>query len=140
MTALELTQWQLEHTGRQLEKALEGLNDEGFSHRSSKSAMSPAEVVEHLCECYSAMSKSCDGEEHEWGTFSIEDKSPANLLAQLRLIRSEALAKLANANDDQLKSAFLYGTEHDAYHIGQLCTVRIELDPSWNPYSIYEEA
>ena len=101
--------------------------------------MSPRELVEHLCECAVAFNKSAVGEKHEWGTFSVDDKSPANLRAELKRLRAEAVAEV-NGEDEVLKEAFSFLSSHDAYHVGQLCSCRLSLDPNWNAYAIYEEA
>lgn len=139
MTAKELTLWQMEHVGKQVEKAVDGLSDAGWDHKPSPGAMCPREIIEHLCECVVAFDKSTKGEKHDWGNFSIDDKSPANLLSELRRLRSAALASVTDS-DEILREAFLFGSAHDAYHVGQLCAARLDLDPNWNPYSIYEEA
>ena len=140
MTAKELLKWQLDHVGTQLTKAFDGLPVSGWDHRASPGAMSPRETAEHLCECYTAFAASAAGGKHEWGSFQIEDKSEANLIATMRTLRSDAVATALATGDDQVyREATEYILTHDAYHVGQLCASRLDSDPNWDAYAIYTE-
>lgn len=132
--------WQLEHVGKQLMTAFEGLSPSGWDHRPSPGAMSPRETAEHLCECYTAFAASAAGGKHEWGSFQIDDKSEANLIATMRTLRNDAAATALRSDDETIyREATEYILTHDAYHVGQLCASRLDSDPNWNAYAIYEE-
>ena len=52
--------------------------------------------------------------------------------------RDAVVAKLdGSASEEVVKHAFDYVALHDCYHVGQMCTLRLTLDPEWNAYSIY---
>lgn len=138
MTALELTQYQLEDASFQLEKCLEPMTDAQLDTKASPEGMTPRDIVEHLCEAYEAYVDSVEGREHEWGSFSIEDKSKENLLQTFREMRSRAVQAAMDRSDEKdLKNAYAFLTAHDAYHVGQLCLVNLATNPDWDPYSIY---
>ncbi len=139
MTAHDLLKWQIGHVGKQLTAAYEGLSPSGWDHRPSPGAMSPRETAEHLCECYTAFAASATGGKHEWGSFHIVDKSECNLIATMRTMRSHAVATALASNDERMyREATEYILTHDAYHLGQLCASRLDSDPNWNAYAIYE--
>jgi len=138
MNATEFLKHQLEDGLFQLEKCVEGLDEKGFDTRPAPNAMSPREIVEHLCECYVAFIASAEGREHSWGTYSIEDKSSANLMKTFRELRAQAAAMATDkSHGETLKHAHAYIVAHDNYHVGQLALARLTENPEWNPYSIY---
>lgn len=138
MTALELTRYQLEDSGFQLEKCLEPMTDSQLDTKATPEGMTPRDMVEHLCEAYQAYVASAEGREHQWGSFSIADKSKENLLKTFRELRTEAVQAAMDRTDEKdLKNAYAYLTAHDAYHVGQLCLVNLSTNPGWDPYSIY---
>lgn len=139
MTSSELILWQAAYIGKQIEKTLDGLKDEDWEMRSRPGGMSTAEIVEHLCEASQAMAASSRGEQHEWGSFSIADKSPTNLINTFKDLRAQALDACDSHTEEGQKGLSEYVILHDAYHLGQLCANRLECDPNWNAYSIYEE-
>lgn len=139
MTASQTLLEQLNATAYQVEKVFEGLAEGLYDHRTTTSAMTPAETLEHLAECCVAYLSSLKGEEHQWGTFSIENKSPEVLKATFWKLRSDAAAEAAVQTDDNnIRSAFSFLVLHEAYHVGQMAQMRIACDPDWNPYSIYK--
>ena len=101
--------------------------------------MTARETLEHLCEVYQATVTESKGEKHPWGTYSIEDKSWSNLSSTMDRMRAQAVSDVTASEDDAaLKSAVQFIVLHDAYHVGQLSLIRLEAEPSWDPYSIYE--
>ncbi len=140
MTGKELLKWQLEHTGKQLDKAIGDMDESKWDHKSSPGIMSPREQVEHLGETYAAYSAMAKGEKYEWGTFVVDDKSKANLWKTYSQMRERAVsAAIASDEPKDLESATEYLLTHEAYHVGQLCSLRLDCEPSWDPYAIYAE-
>lgn len=138
MTCKELMAHEFASTGNQLERVLEGLAPEHQDFKITDKAMSPREVLEHLAEAYIAFSAEAAGGKHSWGTFQIEDRSWDNVLSVFRKARAEAVeAALAGDEDALAHEAHAYIVGHDYYHVGQLALLRVETDPSWDPYSIY---
>jgi hypothetical protein len=138
MTATELLNKQLDDVTYQLDKILEGVKESDIDFKIAPTVMSTREQVEHLCEVYTAVEEESRGVDHAWGTFSIEDKSWANLTSQFAALRAKALEIVSGAEDEKAligASGFMIG--HEYYHIGQLATLRIATDSAWNPYSIY---
>ncbi|MFN8221317.1 MAG: hypothetical protein U0S12_14440 [Fimbriimonadales bacterium] len=125
----------IDDVGMQLGKVYEGLDEAHYDHRVCPQAMSPREILEHLCECYTAVITETSGGTHEWGSFSIEDKSAANLKAKLSELRGQAKRAALAASDPKIGHAYI--VSHDAYHVGQMALVRLNTDPNWNPYSLY---
>lgn len=138
MTCQELLRKQVDIAGFQLQKSFEGLTGDGWHHRSAPEAMSPYEMAVHLSECYTAALREFYGETHEWGSFVVEIPEPDPVLAKMFELRGQAAETLLLADDDEaMKHASDFLVLHDAYHVGQLATVRIQLG-DWNPYAIYE--
>lgn len=138
MNGPELIKHQLDAAGNQVEKAFAGLSGDQWNHQATKDTMSPVGIAEHLAECYEACLKHLRGEQHEWGSYSIDDKSPENVMATMRAKRQEAASQLiAKGDEDALKTASDYMVLHDAYHVGQLAAIRMDIG-GWNPYSLYE--
>ncbi len=137
MTARELLQGQLEETGYQLEACFAGLDGASWDAKDPDTAMSPRETALHLAEAYRAYTTHMDGGKHEWGSYRLEDSSLEGVLANWRKEREEATARaLASDTDESYRLAQDYILLHDAYHVGQLATLRIRLG-GWDPYSIY---
>ena len=137
MNATELTLHNMNGSHGQVKKALAGLTD--FESRVNEHAFNAAETLEHLTECYVAFEESCRGEEHQWGSYSAADKSPEGLVNAYDAGYAKAVALVTGSEDENvLKHAADYIYLHESYHVGQLCTLRLTLDPEWNFYSIYE--
>ena len=138
MTATELVRFQLDDAGYQLNSCLEPMTEEQLDTKVTPKSLTPREVVEHLCEAYLAFIAEMEGQKHEWGSFSISDKSKQNLVETFHEIRGRATtAACAGDDEKRLKSAYLYLTAHDTYHVWQLCLVHLNTNPDWDPYSIY---
>jgi uncharacterized damage-inducible protein DinB len=139
MTAADLIKYELDSVGYQLTQVFAGIPEAAHNARACGTGMTSREMLEHLCEVYQAMLTESGGGKHEWGSYSIEDKSWPSLMATMERLRGEAVAAaLASSDETRLKSAAQYLVLHDAYHVGQMSLVRMESDPSWNPYCIYE--
>lgn len=137
MEANEFLKSQLDDVGYQLNAVFAGLSDNQWSEKATPESMSPAETAEHLAECYTALLATAEGKEHSWGTFSIEDKSPANLMQTMTSLREQAVAKATATNDEKMvKAGSAFMSLHDAYHVGQMVTLRLQLG-EFEPYSIY---
>ncbi|HRK21828.1 MAG TPA: DinB family protein [Fimbriimonadaceae bacterium] len=138
MTTLEFVQHQLKDGRFQIDKVFEGLTDEDFDHRIAPQAMSPREILEHLCECHQACLDALQGKSFNWGSYSLPDKSAPALFKTFNDLRAQAeLAIAADPNETTFKKASEYLVAHDAYHVGQMALVRLGLDAAWDPYSIY---
>lgn len=130
--------YQLESSAFQVDKVLEGLPDDKWDAKLRDDAMSPKEIVAHLTECYVATQKDMAGQEHEWGTFAPTATTPDGLVTEMHSERKKAWeAIVSQPGEKAVKAATQFIVLHDAYHVGQLATLRISLDPEWNAYSIY---
>ncbi|MFY9233852.1 MAG: hypothetical protein WAO58_05250 [Fimbriimonadaceae bacterium] len=139
MTASELIRHQVDELGYQLSKVFEGIPASGQDFKAIPSAMSPREILAHLCEAYMAFDAHGRGEEFQWGSFK-PDPSWEGLYAQFVAARNTATARAVSSEDEKaLKSAHDYLVGHDAYHVGQMASCRIAMDPEWNAYGIYRE-
>ncbi|HRI43202.1 MAG TPA: DinB family protein [Fimbriimonadaceae bacterium] len=137
--ANELLRFALDESRFQLEKVLEGLSDDAWTAKPTPS-FSPAQTVEHLCEVYTAYKKHVQGEPHEWGSYNSGETTREGVTALMWRLRGEACEAALAGNEEAGRSAIDYIVMHDAYHVGQLVTVRLALDPEWNAYSIYRSA
>lgn len=139
MDAKELLVKAIESSGRQIEKAYEGLAEADYDKRLCESALTPREVLEHYCECYDSAITSANGLEPDWGSYHIDDKSMANLWKTFAETRQAAIQKVLGLDGPKLFEIGMgFIALHDAYHVGQVCQLRLHLDPSWNAYAIYE--
>lgn len=101
--------------------------------------MSGRAMFAHLYECYCAALTILGGREHPWGDFEIPQSVMESPVAETFAKREEAVAALlADGSEAALKIAIDYIALHDSYHIGQLCTLRLTVDPEWDFYSIYK--
>ena len=138
MDISELLKYQLDNITLQVTKVFEGIGDSAKDARSAAGAMSPRETLAHLAECYHASLLAFEGKEHEWGTYQIETADWDALSLKVFELRSRVVGHiLANPNEKTAKAATDYVILHDAYHVGQMATLRIETDTEWNPYCLY---
>ena len=136
MTEKELLRHQIDDAGFQLDKVFESIEEASLDFRLTEHAMTPREILAHLCECYVATSVGTEGKEHEWGTYTAPDTTWPALFNNMKELRATAAeAALATPDYETKTSAFMIA--HDFYHVGQMCMVRLVRDPSWNAYSIY---
>jgi uncharacterized damage-inducible protein DinB len=139
MTALEVQVHAMSDAANQLQKVVADLPDDQWTARVNEQAMSPLESFAHLAACCNMYSAEAQGIKKEWGEYQVEDMTPAGVMKAWHDERAQAQALLeADPSDENLKRVTMYITLHDAYHVGQLCTLRLTLDPEWNAYAIYE--
>jgi uncharacterized damage-inducible protein DinB len=131
----------IDEVGGQIDQVLNGLPSDHHDHRLTSKAMTPRETQLHLAEVYQAVITEAAGEKYEWGSFKVEDDSWENLWRLRHELRSQAKAALTQGADERLpRLALDYIVSHDAYHVGQMALLRMELDPNWDPYSIYQSS
>lgn len=139
MTAQEFLIQQIEFTAKQVEKSVAGLDESQFDAKANEHGMTIRDMLEHLCETYTAFLKKSDGQPHEWGSYSLSDKSSTNLISNYRALRTQAAKRIEQGiPDEMLLIAFEFMPQHDSYHIGQICAARFVFDPQFDPYSIYK--
>ena len=139
MDAKELIKFQMEASAKQVDKVLEGLADDKWGVKAGGS-MSASETVVHLAECYVAARTHVAGGTHEWGSYKAAGETPEELGANMRSERSKAWEAILGAEVGEAgKAATEYLILHDAYHVGQLATMRMGCDPEWDAYSIYSD-
>lgn len=112
---------------------------DGFADvRITPEAMTPAQMIGHLNECYIAVEKEAKGERHEWGTYDAGGKSLAELVAEWEARHAEVTAKAEGGVSLEVAKAILsFVILHNAYHVGQLVLARLQVQPDWNVYAIY---
>lgn len=138
MTTSERTAKQIDSVGKQIAACYAGISEKALDMRAAPAGMTAREMLEHFGECYVAAIKHMNGEEHSWGTYSVEDKSFKNLWALYEDLRAKAKAACTEGDaENGADTAFGYITSHDTYHVGQLCLIRLADDPNWDAYSIY---
>lgn len=137
MTAQDLLRSQIEDSGKQLTAVLAGLTEGQADFKAVPSAMTPRELLIHLCEAYQAAITELAGGKHEWGSYAPPSTDWLPLVDTFQGLRSEAARAALSEDDHGLKTGSAYIVAHDYYHVGQLCQARIALDPNWDPYSIY---
>lgn len=136
MDARELLAWALEDSLYQVEKSYEGLAD--FDYKLNSIAKTPREILTHFCETCEAFVTEANGGTHTWGTYSLPPMEPNELMAKYRKLRAEASEVALMATDPKMiKKASEYLVSHESYHVGQLCLIRLAIDPNWNAYSLY---
>ncbi len=140
MNAPELLKAALTSTGFQYEHVLNGMPETAWDAHACQGGMSVREIVEHLCEVYTAFQRIARGEDYKWGSYKVDDHSSSHLLELRKKLRDEAVDFATSSSEDQvLQGAMDYLVLHDAYHVGQLALIRMNADPAWNPYSIYPD-
>lgn len=138
MTAIELLRYQLDDAKFQLEQVLAGLDGSHVDGKPINTGMSMREMLVHLAEAYTATIKEAKSEKHEWGTFELPHDNWQDLVSKVFALRAEAVeAMLGKEGDEAIKHAHAFLVAHDYYHVGQLASIRIATDSSWNPYAIY---
>lgn len=139
MTTKELLSKQMDSSGFQLSKCIEGWNPAAFDDKLTPNSMSLRVTLVHLAEVYQAVQKQARGDEHEWGSYTPISDGAEALQADLWRERKLAVdAVLAVGDDDKAAHMALdYIILHDAYHVGQLCSLRLSIEPDWNMYVIY---
>jgi hypothetical protein len=135
MTASELLQFQLDETGKMLRRAFDGVDDRSADFEIG-GMMSPRKQAAHLIRCYRACEDVSKGKEPAWETYDVDDSDWGSLMQLMEPDRSRAVS---GVTDDRksIENANTFILGHDHYHIGQLCAIRLAMDPDWNAYAIY---
>jgi hypothetical protein len=138
MDAKQLMLYQLESSGHQVDEVLKGLNEAHWDAKVRDGCMTVRETVPHLTECYIAARKDLEGQPHEWGSYLAADDAPAAIVAEMQSERQRVWEALMAADIEKAgKVATQFIILHDAYHVGQLCAIRMAVEPAWDPYAIY---
>ncbi|MBL8048212.1 MAG: hypothetical protein JNJ45_05970 [Chthonomonas sp.] len=125
----------LDDTGHQIRQAVAGLD---LDAKPIEAMMSGRMTLAHLYECYIACRAELNGEKHKWGEYVVPQEVVDDPMAHVFALRDEVIGEIHSAGTPEATSnALSYIALHDAYHVGQLCSLRLTLDPEWNAYSIY---
>ncbi|MFZ4507849.1 MAG: DinB family protein [Fimbriimonas sp.] len=140
MTVHELLEQQLAESGAMLTRSFNGISEADADAKSHPLAMSARETAVHLTECYLAAQAELKGEKFAWGSYEPAATTLAEQLEACGQARSEAVAALLDADEEVAANlAFAYVVTHDHYHVGQMVTLRLSIDATWNYMSIYGE-
>jgi uncharacterized damage-inducible protein DinB len=127
----------LDDASYQLEQVFKDMPASAWNDRLTEHARTPQDTLSHLAESYIAYGKQLQGISHEWGSFKLEG-APQEQLEAWRKHRQEAVEAAVNSGKEGSDDAAMeYLALHEAYHVGQLCLLRLKHEPSWDPYSIY---
>ena len=130
--------YQMETCAKQVDAVYDSLPDDLWDRKTSEGGMTPRETVRHLAEAYAAASKHMSGEDHEWGSYKLEASDPSDLMQAMRTERQLAVDAILTGDADKApEAATQYLMLHDAYHVGQMCALRVREEPEWDAYSIY---
>ena len=139
MTARDLLLKQLADSENQLTQAIAGLDAEHAEARANPEGMTVREQVVHLGEAAVAMLAAYEGREHEFGTWTPDDRSWTGVKAAWKAMRDEAVATLPE-DDESMWAAAQFLVAHDYYHVGQIVSARRGIHPEWDAYVIYRPA
>ncbi|MCW5938644.1 MAG: DinB family protein [Fimbriimonadaceae bacterium] len=138
MTVEEFFQANADHVAYQIRVLFDEFQDEQWDSRLVPGAMSPRETLVHLSDCYQCASQRIRGEKPNWGSFQTAESDPVRIKEVMLEMRNRAIQEALGAgNHELLAEIFAYIQEHDSYHVGQLCLLKLRQDPNWDPYSIY---
>lgn len=137
MTITDFVTSQLADTHLQVTKVFEDMPTEAWDKSVTPLSMTPRETMIHLCDCCQAF-LSEDPSAYEWGSFDGDGISNEDIVSKYDELRSKCVDKVnMTGNDEVLKGASAYIALHEAYHVGQMASLRLSVDPNWNAYSIY---
>lgn len=137
MTAKELLQSLVDNAGFQLSQCVEGVDEANADQKLHDDAMSFRVTFAHLIECCHAALEHAEGRDYAWGTFKATSTDFASLVEEWRAIRAKAAEVLMSDDEKLIKLGADYIAGHDYYHVGQLVTLRLSFEPTWNSYAIY---
>lgn len=139
MTANELLKAEIDDAGYQLTKVMEGLDETTADHRATPESMSAREMIEHLTEAYVALTTQLQGDKYEWGSYKSPYPSWPGIRATWLSERGKAIqATFSASSDEAINLARDFIVAHDYYHVGQMMTQRLSLDPKFDSYVIYQ--
>lgn len=138
MSVQEFLTAQLNDVGNQLTAVFANYPEQNWHEKVTPEAMSAAETAYHLADCYNAFLTSAAGGKHEWGSTVIEDQTPTGQINAMLALRAKCLDIAASSDDPKIHTmASDYISLHDAYHVGQMVTLRIKLE-DFDSYNIYK--
>jgi hypothetical protein len=137
MTALNLLKYQIDDVGGQIDRATQGLEEKDADYKVAPHAMSFRELVIHLCDVYKAIPVHLAGQEYDWGSFAPPSSEWSALLATMKSMRETAVREVLTDDDTKLKAGCDFLVAHDNYHVGQVVTNRLGLQPDWNSMVVY---
>lgn len=138
MTIYDLLNKQMADSGKMLGVLFAGVTEEQADQKVNEHAFSFRETIPHLTECCHAVLAHLAGEKYSWGSFKPADTSLSALIADYEATRATAVAGVLAADEaEAVEIATAYLINHDHYHVGQLCTLKMTLDPTWDAYAIY---
>lgn len=122
-----------------MEASLKDLPAELEQTKLTPAAMSPMETAEHICHVYHAIMEVAKGATFDWSLpYSSGETTLAGRIAKFNAMHAQALEVIAaNPTDKVLEEALDFVSLHNAYHVGQICLLRMDKEEGWNPYSIY---
>lgn len=133
MNAKDVLKKAMDDAGFQVRQVFDSLPPGAWTDRTGEDSMSGLETAEHLCEVYIAAKKAANGENHEWGTYHSESPDGPTMLRDMLKLREEAVEACLDLEDSQAADIGLgYLALHDAYHVGQMSSLRLKVDPDWN--------
>ncbi|MBX3111346.1 MAG: hypothetical protein KF857_04990 [Fimbriimonadaceae bacterium] len=137
MDAQELCRSQCDSVGAQLDRAFADLPAAARATKLYPDAFSPGELPVHLAECAVALETALAGEKYAWGSYVPTATDFDGQMAEYKALRARALDKgFALGTDEALKLVTSYIVLHDAYHVGQLCALRTQVE-GWDSEKIY---
>ncbi len=138
MDAAALLKYSLDASHFQVQACYNGLSPEAAQARPIAAMMTANEQLEHLCEVCQAVLTQAAGGTHAWGEFVIPEEWKQDRMGTYTALRQKAVETLvSDPQEPHLKMGINYLSLHETYHVGQLVTLRLTLDPEWNAYSIY---
>ena len=137
MTPREFLKERLADVEYQLNAVFANFPDGKWDEKVNEHAMSASETAAHLSECYTAFLTNAEGNEYSWGTFKPASMEPTKLVKSMFELREKACTMAVATDDPKIhKLAASFITLHDAYHVGQMVTLRLTIG-EFDPYSIY---
>ena len=131
----------VDDAGGQLSRLLEGFPAEQGDAKIFDGAFSMNEALLHLAEVYRAAVAHMDGATWEWGSYEAPgegfEAAKAAWIGERQVVRAAIEARFEEPKVQEAASMYVIG--HDYYHVGQLVSLRLFLDPNWNSYVIYGE-
>ncbi|MCB0825059.1 MAG: DinB family protein [Armatimonadetes bacterium] len=138
MTTQEFVQEQVAIVGKQVQAVFRNMPADKWDEQATPQSMSSRDTLHHLAECCQAFLTSAEGGEHDWGSWSVEDTSSDNLMKVYVDLRDKCIAKVGESEDPGImKLAGDFLSIHEAYHVGQMVTLRLMIGGDFDPYSIY---
>ncbi len=138
MQTIEILNTQMKDAGLQLERVYDGVAEDHADFQAHVAMMTPRQIACHLADCYVAVQRTVLGEEPDWGSYKAPGSSLSDALTGMKEERAKALESIGTVDEaKQIHLATDFMILHDAYHVGQMCSIRLAIDPEWNNYSIY---